>query len=113
MPGVETMLPLFLFFAKKEVIPFSKVISLLCEKPAELLNAPKGYIQIGKDADLIVVDIKKETKIKSENLHSKCKWSAFEDWEAIFPTHVFIRGEKVIEDNEIQVSQGFGRFVGE
>ena len=113
MPGVETMLPLFLFFAKKEVIPFSKVISLLCEKPADLLNVPKGYIQIGKDADLIVVDIKKEAKIKSESLHSKCKWSAFEDWEAIFPTHVFIRGENVIEDNEIQVSQGFGRFVGE
>ncbi len=113
MPGVETMLPLFLFFAKKEIIPFSKVISLLCEKPAELLNVPKGYIQIGKDADLIVVGIKKEIKIKSENLHSKCKWSAFEDWEAIFPTHVFIRGEKVIEDNEIQVSQGFGRFIGE
>jgi dihydroorotase len=113
MPGVETMLPLFLFFAKKEVIPFSKVISLLCEKPADLLNVPKGYIQIGKDADLIVVDIKKEAKIKSESLHSKCKWSTFEGWEAIFPTHVFIRGENVIEDNEIQVSQGFGRFVGE
>jgi len=113
MPGVETMLPLFLFLAKKEVISFSKVISLICEKPAELLNIPKGHIQIGKDADLIVVDIKKVTKIKSESLHSKCRWSAFEDWRTIFPTHVFIRGENVIEGNEIQVSQGFGKFVGE
>jgi dihydroorotase len=113
MPGVETMLPLFLFLAKKEVISFSKVISLVCEKPAELLGVPKGIIQIGKDADLIVVDIKKETKVKSEDLHSKCRWSAFEDWKAIFPKNFFIRGENVIEDNEIQVSQGFGRFVGE
>jgi dihydroorotase len=113
MPGVETMLPLFLFLAKKEVISFSKVISLICEKPAELVNISKGYIQIGKDADLIVVDIKNVTKIKSENLHSKCRWSAFENWRAIFPTHVFIRGENVIEGNEIQVSQGFGKFVGE
>ena len=61
----------------------------------------------------MLIDIKKETKIKSENLHSKCGWSAFEDWKAIFPKNVFIRGENVIEDNEIQVSQGFGRFVGE
>jgi dihydroorotase len=113
MPGVETMFPLFLFLAKKEVISFSRVISMVCEKPAELMGILKGSIQIGKDADLIVVDIKKETKIKSENLHSKCVWSAFEDWNAIFPQSVFIRGENVIEDNEIQVSQGFGRFVGE
>ena len=113
MPGVETMLPLFLFLAKKDVISFSKVISTICEKPAEILNVSKGRIQIGKDADLIVVDIKEETRIKSEDLHSKCKWSAFEDWKAIFPRCVFIRGESVIEDNEISVSKGFGRFVGE
>jgi len=113
MPGVETMLPLFLFLAKKGLISFSKVISLICEKPAELLNIPKGLIQVGRDADLIVVDIKEETRIKSEDLHSKCGWSAFENWKAIFPTHFFIRGENVIEDNDIQVSQGFGRFIGD
>ena len=113
MPGVETMFPLFLFLAKKQLISFSKIIYLICEKPSELLNVPKGLIKIGSDADLIVVDIKKETKIKSEDLHSKCRWSAFEDWRAIFPTDVFIRGENVIESNEIQVSQGFGKFVGE
>jgi len=77
------------------------------------LGVPKGSIQIGKDADLIVVDIKEETRIKSEDLHSKCGWSAFEGWKVIFPTRVFIRGEKVIDDKEIQVSQGFGKFVGE
>jgi len=113
MPGVETMLPLFLFLAKKDNISFSKVISLSSERPAEILNVPKGKIQVGKDADLIVVDIKNETKIKSEDLHSKCRWSAFDNWGAIFPKIVFIRGEKVIQDNEIQVNQGFGKLVGE
>ena len=113
MPGVETMFPLFLFLAKKEFVSFSKVISLLCENPARLHGIAKGSIKIGNDADLIIVDIKKVTKVKSENLHSKCRWSAFENWNAIFPSHVFIRGKKVIEDNEIQVSQGFGKFVGE
>jgi dihydroorotase len=113
MPGVETMFPLFLYLAKKEVISFPRVIYSICEKPADLLNVPKGRIQKGKDADLIVVDIKDETRIKSENIHSKCRWSAFKDWKALFPKYVFIRGESVIEDNEIQVSKGFGRFVGE
>ena len=112
LPSVETMYPLFLHLAKNEVVSFQRIISLLCQRPAELLNIPKGKIEVGRDADLIVVDLKDETRIKSDNLHSKCGWTPFEDWSAIFPTHVFVRGEKVIEDNEIQVSQGFGRFVG-
>jgi len=112
LPGVETMFPLFLFLAKKEKISFQRVISLLCGRPAEILDIPKGKIGIGKDADLIVVDLKDETKIKSDNLHSKCGWTPFEDWPAIFPSDVFIRGEKLIEDSAIQVKQGFGKFVG-
>ena len=59
------------------------------------------------------VDLKDECRIKSEILHSKCGWTPFEDWSAIFPSHVFIRGEKIIEDNEIQVSLGFGNFIGD
>ena len=112
VPGVEVMFPLFLFLAKKEVISFQRLISLICQRPAELLGIQKGKIEIGRDADFIVVDLKEEARIKSSNLHSKCGWTPFEDWSAIFPSHVFVRGEKLIEEHEIQVSQGFGRFVG-
>ena len=113
LPGVETMLPLFLYLAKEGVLSYQRVISLICMRPAELLQVNKGKIEIGYDADLVVVDLKEdECKIKSDMLHSKCGWSPFEDWPAIFPSHVFVRGEKLIEDHEIQVNQGFGRFVG-
>jgi dihydroorotase len=97
---------------KKEFLSWKSLISLLCERPAEILGIPKGKIEVGKDADFIVVDMKNDCKIKSNNLHSKCNWTPFEEWNAIFPSHVFVRGEKVIEDNEIQVSQGFGNFIG-
>lgn len=112
VPGIETMYPIFLYLAKKEQIPFQRLISLLCNRPAEILNIPKGKIQVGYDADFIVVDLKNECKIKGENLHSKCGWTPFEDWPAIFPDNVFIRGEKIIDDHEIQVKQSFGKFVG-
>ena len=112
LPGVETMFPLFLYLAKKEKISFQRVISLLSRRPAEILDIPKGKIENGKDADFIIVDLKDETKIRAECLHSKCGWTPFEDWPAIFPSHVFIRGEKLIEDSTIQVKQGFGKFVG-
>jgi dihydroorotase len=112
LPGVETMFPLFLYMAKKETLPFQRLISLLCEKPAELLNIPKGRIQVGKDADFIVANLKKDCKIKSENLHSKCGWTPFEGLPAIFPECVFVRGEKLIEDYGMLGTKGFGRFVG-
>jgi len=112
LPGVETIYPLFLYLVKKEMFSFQRLISLICARPANLLGVSKGKIEQGFDADFIVVDLDNITKIKSENLHSKCGWSPFEDWPAIFPESVFIRGEKLIDENEIQVKQGFGEFVG-
>jgi len=112
VPGVETLYPLFLYLAKKEVISFQRIISLICSRPADLLGVPKGRIEVGKDADFIVVDFKDECRIKSEKLHSSCGWTPFEDWPAIFPMTFFVRGEKLIQDGEIQVKQGCGKFVG-
>jgi len=112
LPGVETMFPLFLYMAKKRKLSFRSLISIICERPAELVGIPKGRIEVGRDADIIVADLKKDCKIKSEYLHSKCEWSPFEDWSAIFPMHVFVRGEKLIEEHEMLESKGFGRFVG-
>jgi dihydroorotase len=112
LPSVETMLPIFLYNAKKDIISFKRLLSAICEKPAELLNIPKGKIECGRDADFIVVDLKDEVRITLDNLHSKCDWTPYNKKRAIFPKYVFLRGEKLIEHNEIQVNQGFGRFVG-
>jgi len=113
LPGVETMFPLFLYMAKKEILSFERLVSSICEKPAELMNIPKGKIEVDRDADFIVVDLKKDCKIKSENLHSKCGWTPYEERLAIFPEYVFVRGEKLIEENEFLGAKGYGKFVGE
>ncbi len=112
VPGVETMYPLFLYLAKKGFISFQRVISLICSRPAELVGISKGCLKKDFDADFIVIDLKKADRIKSSKLHSKCECTPFESWSAIFPESVFVRGEKLIDENKIQVTQGFGRFVG-
>ena len=112
LPGVETMYPLLLTAMKKEQIKLSTLLTLLCERPAQLLNLPKGKIEVGRDADFIVVDLKKTETITAEKLHSKCGWTPFEGFPAIFPYMVFIRGEKVIDGHQMFVKQGFGKFVG-
>jgi dihydroorotase len=112
LPGVETMYPLLLSAIKKEQIKLSTLLALLCERPATLLNLPKGKIEVGRDADVIVVDLKKTETIIADELHSKCEWTPFEGFPAIFPSTVFIRGEKVIDDHQMFVKKGFGKFVG-
>ncbi len=111
IPGVETMYPLFLYLVKKGILPLNRVVSAICKRPAEIINVPKGSIEVGNDADFIVVNIKESTLINPKNLHSKCSWTPFKNFKAIFPSHLYIRGEKIIEGNEMQVSQGFGRFI--
>jgi dihydroorotase len=112
LPGVETMYPLLLTCIKKEQITLDSLLTLLCERPAQLINLPKGKIEVGRDADFIVVDMKKTETIAAEKLHSKCGWTPFEGFQGIFPSMVFIRGEKVIGDHQMLVKQGFGTCVG-
>jgi dihydroorotase len=112
LPGVETMYPLLLNAMKKEQINLSNLLTLLCERPAQILNLSKGKIEVGRDADFIVVDLKKTETITAENLHSRCGWTPFEGSLGIFPSMMFIRGEKIIDDRQMFVKQGFGKCVG-
>jgi dihydroorotase len=112
LPGVETMYPVFLSAMKNRQITLDNLLRLLCERPAQILGLPKGKIEVGRDADLIVVDMKKTEPIRAENLHSKCGWTPFEGLPAIFPSMMFIRGELVRDAQELLVKPGFGTCVG-
>ena len=112
IPGVETMLPIFLFLYSQGKISLKHIIKLFCENPSRILNIPKGKIEIGKDADFLIIDQKKVSIIKNKNLHYKCGWSPFENFKAIFPKHVFIRGEHLIKEEDIILNKGFGKFIG-
>lgn len=111
LPGVETMYPLLLGAMKKQQLPLEILLFMLCERPAQLLNLPKGKLEAGRDADFIVVDLKKTDTIAAENLHSKCGWTPFEGFPGVFPSLVFLRGEKIIDDHQLLVKPGFGDCV--
>ena len=52
----------------------------------------KGSIEIGKDADLVIVDPKAITRINADRLHSRADWTPYEGREAIFPKMTLVRG---------------------
>jgi len=100
VPGVETTVPIMLALMKRGTLPMEVLVSAMAERPASRFGLNKGRLEVGRDADLMVIDPRAVAPIKVKNLHSKCGWTPFEGWEAIFPHMVFVRGELVVEDGE-------------
>jgi len=110
-PGLETALPLLLTKVIEGALPL-RVIELYSSRPADLMALAKGRIEVGYDADIIVVDYNKEYIIKGGSLASKAKFTPFEGWRVRGKvTDVYLRGVKVLEDGDPLVSAGFGRLV--
>jgi len=51
----------------------------MCHAPAKCFQVEKrGFIRPGYQADLVVVDLKKQQPVATENILYKCGWSPFE-----------------------------------
>ncbi len=78
MPGVQTSLSVMLDHVNNKRLSIEKLIQLMSENPCKIYNIKdKGYIKVGYDADLTVIDLKKEIKIENKNIASKCGWSPY------------------------------------
>ncbi|UCE39140.1 MAG: dihydroorotase [Thermoplasmata archaeon] len=111
IPGVETMVPLMLYMVKQNKFQLERLVDAACKRPGEIFHLKKGRLAPGYDADIIMVDMRSEAEIKGKNLHSKCGWTPFEGFSAIFPRFTFVRGEVVIEDWELTGERGYGKMV--
>jgi dihydroorotase len=114
VPGVETLLPLMLAAVKKNILPLSQLIMLTSWNPAKVFgldSQSKGRLEIGFDADLIIVNPRELQPIKAEKLHSKAGWTPFEDMEGIFPQYTFSRGDVIWMEESIIARPGRGNFL--
>ncbi len=105
IPGVDALLPYMLYMVTERILPLKTFVKMLSENPAKLMNINKGEIKEGRDADFIIVDLKKVKKIKPL---SKCGWSVYEGMKAVYPYQVWMRGEMVVDDGEL-VGEARGR----
>jgi len=82
VPGVETTLQLMLNAVNKRMIKLEKVVELMHDNPVKRFGLGNyGNIEVGNDANLTVIDLKKEWEISREDLVTKCGWSPYEGWE--------------------------------
>jgi dihydroorotase len=110
VPGVQTLLPLLL--SRLDQISLERLVNLVSAVPATRFNLKnKGVICEGYDADLILVDPKDRTIIKPNVLYSKCGWTPFEGYPAVFPLLTMVRGEVIFSEGSIKVKKGWGSQV--
>ncbi|KGK91462.1 dihydroorotase [Desulfosporosinus sp. HMP52] len=104
MCDVETMLPLMINEVSRGVITLPFVVQKMAENPAKLfdLYPQKGCLEIGADADLVLIDLNKETEIRNERLHSKQPITGFHGTfikGCLVAT--FLRGRQIMKDGEV------------
>lgn len=76
--GLETLFKAsYTKLVREEKIKLSKLVSLLTTGPAKILNIKVPAINVGNKADIAVIDLEKNKKIKKEDFYSKSKNSAF------------------------------------
>lgn len=106
VPGVETMLPLLLEVARRGTLGYERVRDLVAANPAEIFDLPsKGRIEVGRDADLVLVDPDAVREIRGADLHSNCEWTPFEGRDGVFPVATFVRGELAYVDPDAAVAE--------
>lgn len=86
----------------------------LSEGPAKAfkLYGKKGAIEVGFDADIVILDPEKEWEITPESLQYVNKISAFVGLKGKgLPVCTILRGEVVAEENNVVGQKGYGQLV--
>ncbi len=113
LPGIETRLPLVFTggVATGRFSP-SRFVELTATHPARIfgLHPRKGTLDVGADADVIVVDPEAETEIDAARLHSAVDYNPFQGMRVRgFPTWTLSRGEIIVDRGRPVAERGRGR----
>ena len=103
IPGLEVTLPLLLTEVNNNKITLEEVVKLTSYNPSKIFKIPnKGLIKEGYDADITVLDMKREGVINVDNWFTQGKYTPFENREYIGCNILTInRGNIVCEENEV------------
>jgi dihydropyrimidinase len=114
-PGLEDRLKMIHHFGVNEGrITLNRMVELLATNPAKLfgLYPRKGSVAVGSDADLVIFDPNRQVTISASTHHSKADYSLYEGTTVTgAPDVVLLRGNILVENDELVASPGIGQFV--
>jgi dihydropyrimidinase len=111
--GVENLYPYMLDAANTGKISFEKVVEVCATNPAKIFGCEdKGAVAVGKDADIVLYDPKKDFTISVNNMHSDYDHTIWEGKELHgYPVKTFLRGNLVYDHGEFVGKPGMGKYV--
>lgn len=104
--GLETAFPLsYTYLVKKHKLPLIKLIEMMTIKPAEIIGIDKGSLEVGKEADIAILDLNEEYIIDSDKFYSKGKNTPFNGYK-VMGKQIFtiVSGKIVYERGKIVCS---------
>ncbi|MHC1762066.1 MAG: allantoinase AllB [Negativicutes bacterium] len=113
-PGIDMRLSVMLTGVKQGRVSLERVIELISTNPAKVygLYPQKGAIQVGADADLVLVDLDATFVVDRQKSYSKSRDIArvYDGWTLNgVPAMTLVRGKVVMENGRVDESaQGWG-----
>jgi dihydroorotase len=107
LPLVQHSLLLMLSYVKQGKISLEKMVEKMSHAVAICFQIPeRGFIREGYWADLVLVDMNRDSDVHARNILYKCSWSPLEGM--IFPASIvntFVNGHPVYGNGQIDESQ--------
>ena len=113
-PQIQDCLRLFLTAVNEGKLTLDQVVRITSYNPARIfgIHPRKGVIQVGSDADLVVVDMDKEETISNATTYTRVGWTPYDGQRVKgVPTHTIVRGRIVMRDGEVIGEPGYGEFI--
>ncbi|MGQ0606121.1 MAG: dihydroorotase [Candidatus Nitrosotenuis sp.] len=113
-PGIGTSLPILLSEGvNKNRINLQQLVKMSSANAAKIFGmSEKGAIQKGFDADIVLIDLKKEHAVSSEFFGSFSDYLVYEGWKLKgWPITTMVRGKLVTEDMQVVGKPGHGKLA--
>lgn len=96
--GLETAISLLLDrFVHRNLISLEKFVSMFATKPAQLLGQKnKGRVAVGADADLTLLNLRKEIRVDVNTFASKSRNCPFHNWKLKGAVAMTLVGGRVV-----------------
>jgi allantoinase len=114
VPGLEVLYPLLLKALTERKLSVTLAARLLAGNPARLfrLGHRKGALDVGRDADIVVMAHDPRRYDPGASGHNFVQWSPYAGIELPYrPVATFVRGRTVFDGTRVPAEPGSGRFV--
>lgn len=114
VPGLEVLYALLIKGLLERDLPLSWAARLLAANPAAhfRLSHRKGAIEVGKDADIVIMAANPGAYDPAASGHNVVGWSPYAGIDLPYrPTATFLRGVQVFDGTEVLAVPGQGEFI--